>query len=390
MRGIWQSAWIMLYRRKLSSLLTIAGIAVGTALVVLISGISNVGERTVQRELESMGINGISVSATGGLTMECLSGIRSLPMVSQAMPLLIQYGYVDIHSEPYSIVGCGIDSGADQVISLSLLHGRMLTPADVTAEAEVCVLDETLAIDAYGRSNVLGERVTVVLEEASVELTVVGVTAADSSLLQSVTSMIPYMVYAPYTTLQSYAGVDTFDQIAVRVNDAENTEIARQRIDDTLLAMDEDLGTLMTENLSSQRQHLDSLVSVISTALTAIGGVSLLVSAFGIMTMMLASVHERTREIGVKKAIGATKTRIMSEFLAGALLMSGIGALVGMAVGVGGIGIGCAIMGFTPVWSVGELLGILGLTLLLGAVFGAYPAYRASGLRPVDALRQDG
>lgn len=390
MKSILKCAWVMLWRRRLSSLLTMAGIAVGTGLVVLILGISNVGTATIQNELESMGINGISVSSTGGLTGNCLAVIRTLPMVSKAMPLLIQYGFADVRTERYNIVGCGIDAGADQVISLNLLHGRLLRPEDVNGEAEVCVVDETLAKDAFGRTNVVGEKVAVLIGNEEIDMTVVGVTAADSSLLQSVTSMIPYMLYAPYTTVQFCAGVDTFDQIAVRVNNADNTEAAREMIDSTLKGIDDDIGVLSTENLATQRQHLDTLVSVVSAALTAIGAVSLLVSAFGIMTMMLSSVNERTREIGVKKAIGATKGRIMSEFLTGALLMSGIGALVGMTVGVGALTFACFVLGLHVQWSVWQLGGILLLTLLLGAVFGVYPAHQASQLRPVEALRHDG
>ncbi len=390
MRGVWRSAWIILRRKRLSTALTAIGIAVGTALVVLISGISNVGSHVITQELEDMGINGISVSASKGLTINCLTSIRSLPMVSQAMPLLVLNGGVSVWDEEYRVVSCGIDAGADQVISLKLLHGRLLSQGDVAGEHDVCVIDETLALEAFGRSNAVGESLTIVLESVVQDFRVVGVTATDSSLLQSVTSMIPYMVYVPYTTLQAYATVDTFDQIAVRVDTADDTELAKKAIDRALSRLDDEIGTLTTENLATQRARLDAMVSAVSLALTAIGGVSLLVSAFGIMTVMLSSVHERTREIGIKKAIGATKARIMAEFLAGAVLMTGLGAVSGAAIGVVGLSMGCMLIGVLPVWSVSQLLSILVLTLLLGAVFGAYPAYRAAGLRPVDALRQEG
>ena len=105
---------------------------------------------------------------------------------------------------------------------------------------------------------------------------------------------------------------------------------------------------------------------------------------------MLSSVNERTREIGIKKAIGATRGRIMTEFLAGALLMSMCGAAVGFAVGCGAVGIGCAVLGFPVVFPFGRLIAVFGITLLLGTAFGAYPAYQAAGLRPVEALRYEG
>ncbi len=389
MSGVWRSAWIGLARKRLRTAMTVCGIAVGTAMVVLISGIGSIGERAVYNELESMGINGLSVSASEGLTSSCLSSIRQLPMVTQAMPLSLHFAAVEIGNETYQTVSCGIDAGADQVISLKLLHGRLLTAKDLAGEAAVCVVDETLAREAFGRENVVGQTLTVVYEGAVTDLTVVGVTATGSSLLQNMTALIPYMVYMPYTTVQSVTGMDTFDQIAVRVSGQTDTDKAAAAITRTLRALRGEIGTVKTENLATQRERLDTLVRVLSLGLTAIGGVSLLVSGCGIMTAMLSSVHERTREIGIKKAIGATRGRILAEFMAGALLISVIGAVCGIALGMLGVYIGGALGGFSPVWDVGRLVLIFLLTLLLGMLFGAYPAYTAAGLKPVEALRRE-
>ncbi len=388
MKELWHSAWIGLRRRRLRTLLTAVSIGIGTALVVLIAGVGAVGEQAIRGELESMGINGLSVSASEGLTQPCLSSIRRLPMVKQAMPLMIKYGAVDVGSEIYNTVSCGIDAGADQVISLQLLHGRLLSAGDVAAGAPVCVLDEALALAAFGRSDVTGSRISVVLESATMELEVVGVTATGSSLLQTVTAMIPYMLYTPYSTLQAAVGEETFDQIAVRVSSPEETAAVQAAIERVLSGLPESVGTLMTENLAAQRERLDRMVAILSLALTAIGGVSLVVSGFGIMTVMLSVVHERTREIGVKKAIGATRGRILAEFLAGAFLLSLEGALAGLLCGMGIYAAGCFALHTVPVWPWGKLVGVLLLTLTLGTVCGLYPAYQAAGLRPVDALRR--
>ena len=390
MKGVWRSAWIALGRKRLRTWLTISSIAIGTAMVVLVIGIGGVGTQAVNDELESMGIGGVSVSATRGLSVSALTSIRCLAEVRQAMPLSLQFASARAGEGSYSVVGCGIDGGADQVISLQLLYGRMLTAQDVVAEMSVCVLDESLAKEAFGRTNVVGQSIALYYEGGSLDVTVVGVTATGSSLLQNMTALIPYMVYLPYTTQQSVTGVDTFDQIAVRLRDGEISAQAEEAIHTALERSGEDYGTLTTENLATQRARLDAMAGILSWILTAIGGVSLLVSGFGIFTVMLSSVNERTREIGIKKAIGATRTRIMAEFLAGAWLMSLGGAVMGMLLGCGVVIGGCYLIGLAPVFPIDRLGLVFGVTLLLGTAFGAYPAYQAAGLRPVDALRYEG
>lgn len=390
MSGVWHSAWIALGRRRLRTWLTISSIAIGTAMVVLVLCIGGVGTQVIHSELESMGINGLSVSSTEGLTPFALSSIRCLSSVRQAMPLSLQFASAIVGERAYSIVGCGIDAGADQVISLQLLHGRLLSASDVASQAEVCVVDEALAREAFGRTNVIGQTISVLYEDGALDAVVVGVTATGSSLLQNVTALIPYMIYLPYTTQQLATGDYVFDQIAVRLREGGAADQTESAIHVALQRSEENYGAITTENLATQRARLESMADVLSLILTAVGGVSLIVSGFGILTVMLSSVNERTREIGIKKAVGATRLRIMAEFLAGALLMSLGGALLGFLLGVGVVVSGCWLLGYPCVFPTSRLMLVFVVTLVLGTAFGAYPAYRAAGLRPVQALRYEG
>ena len=390
MKGVGKSAWMALGRKRLRSILTISSIAIGTAMVVLILCIGSIGTVAIVGELSSMGVDGLSISAEQGLSEQALTVIRGLSGVRQAMPLSLHFATAISNNGTYSVVGCGIDSGADQVISLEPKYGRMLSRSDISAQETVCVVDEALAMEAFGRINVIGEYLTLVYPAATAEMRIVGVSATGSSLLQNMTSLIPYMVYLPYTTQQMVTGVYSFDQIAVRLTEDTFASSAEKVIRRELQYAGESTEGLVTEDLASQRLRLESVMRIVSMALVAIGAVSLLVSGFGILTVMLSSVNERTREIGIKKAIGATRERILLEFLAGALLMSLFGAIGGFVLGGGAVLIGCALLGYSPVFPIGALVGVFVLTLLLGMAFGAYPAYRAAGLHPVEALRYDG
>jgi putative ABC transport system permease protein len=301
------------------------------------------------------------------------------------MPLMVQLGDVSTGRSSEQSALCGIDAGAGQVIALSLCYGRMITAGDVSAAARVCVLDEALAQKVYGRRNVVGKTVTVQYGDVAEELTVIGVSETGSSLLQNFTAMIPGMLYLPFTTHSNITGQTAFDQIAVRVN--SDSAAAKGHIERLLNRLYDGSSPFRTDDLAAQKTRLERLVNTVVLVLTAISAIALVVSGFGIVTAMLSAVSERTREIGIKKAIGATNRRILSEFLIEAVLLSATGALLGLLPSV----VLSAVLGWlgfggTPPW----LFAVLFLfSLAVGGVFGAYPAYQASRLQPVEALRNE-
>ncbi len=377
------------HRRRLRSVLTIAGIAVGTLLVTMVSFLGSAGQTMVGRELTSMGLNGISVSSSteGGLQEETLQVIRSMGQVEEAMPLTIQFTTADIGRYDGDIMACGIDAGANQVISLSCLYGRMLSKGDVSGCAAVCVVDEALARDAYGRENIVGKTLYLQVGSREEKFTVVGVSKAGSSVLQNITGYMPTMVYFPYTTLRDLTGVTTFDQIAVRVSSNITADDARASLKKALYRQDDDDTEFVLEDLAAQRDKLNGLMDIVRLVLQVISAISLLVAGMSIMTIMLVSVHERTVEIGIKKAIGATGGRIMLEFMAEALMLTLTGSLMGSGVAVAACLIGGAVTGMDIGVSFSTVLAVTAFSLVLGIVFGVYPAKKAASLPPAEALR---
>ncbi|MCI8554668.1 MAG: ABC transporter permease, partial [Clostridiales bacterium] len=261
MKEIFFCALKSLSRKRGRTLLTVCSIAVGVTMVVIVSFISGAGKNVVNHELESMGISGLSVStnaavsdqAEGGLTASQLETIRSLSDVETAMPLMIHYSTSVLRDTQSSSLICGLDSGARQVISLKLRYGRLISKSDVRSAAMVCVVDETVAKEAYRRSNITGKTILLQINGVMEEFTIVGISEAGSSLLQNVTDLIPGMIYIPYTTLQALSGRDTFDQIAVRVESGADVSRTESRILHTLERSTGLSGYYRTDNLAAQR-----------------------------------------------------------------------------------------------------------------------------------------
>lgn len=381
-----------LSRKRLRTMLTVGSIAIGVILVVIVTMISNAGREAVNNELESLGVSGLSISSAGsangstGLSHELLDIIRDTKNVKTAMPLLIQFATSLLRETHDDTLICGIDGGANQAISLSLKYGRLISRGDVKASDMVCVVDETLAKRAYGRENITGKKIFLHIMGMEEEFEIVGVTEAGSSLLQNLGEFIPSMVYVPYSTLQLLTGRETFDQVAVRIQEkadvSKTRDVILERLNRTASGK-----SFRAENLSLQRKRLGGLLDIVSLILTAISAISLIVSGLGIMTIMLVSVNERMREIGIKKAIGAAASRILFEFMTEAIVISLIGSIAGIALGgmVSVVGLSAFGLNATVYWT--DFLILTGFSLMIGAIFGVYPAIKAARLNPVDALR---
>ncbi len=378
----------VLWRKRTRTILTMSGIVIGVSLVALVTVIGAAGKATVNAELENMGLGGLSVTTSGEATLEQeeLIYLRNLKEVSSAVPLMLDTSSAQsVGGVGETLMLCGIDSGEVQAIGLTKQHGRMLSTADVAACARVCVVDEAVANALFGRDNVVGRSLMMKVGRIEEEFRIVGVTTAGSMLLQNVTQLIPGMVYLPYTTMQQMTGRTDFDQFAVKLKDGVDEDGEAARIESALSRLSGESG-VRADNLSAQKEQLSGLMDVVTVVLTVISAVSLLVAGLSIMTVMLVSVGERTREIGIKKALGATNARIMREFLAESLVLSLIGGILGVVIG-GGVGaVGLWLFG-VPMTSLRSLAWLVVFAAVIGIVFGVLPARKAARLDPVEALR---
>ena len=254
---------------------------------------------------------------------------------------------------------------------------------------KVCIVDQNLAEAFYHRSNIVGKTIEVQYDNKTESYEIVGVVESGGNLMQNMLGeYVPSFLYLPYTTMQSASGQDHFDRIAVRAAEGEDPDRVGEEIITQLCQTSGRSESMCTvENMAKQKEGLNRIMDLVTLVLSAIAAISLVVAGLGIMTMMLTSVNERTKEIGIKKSIGASEGIILLEFLIEAFTLSLVGSIIGAGVGLGIVLICCAIGGIPMAINWTLTWAVIGFTVLLGVLFGVYPAAIAAKLRPVDALR---
>lgn len=380
-------------RGRIRSVLTIVGVAVGVFAVVVISGVGSVGTSEITATMATMGINSALVETTESgaeltLTDSDVSSFGQLNGVRKAMPLMASPTESRLLGENITCYAWGVDEDAKDIISIEPLHGRLISDSDVKTGGYVCVVDEQIALDSYGRSNIVGKKINLLLGGRYVEFEIVGIAKSGITTLQNIMSgIIPSFVYIPYSTMQDITGRGTFDKIALLLDEENASESLTQQLTDSVNSLKSVDTGLTISNFLSQKTQLTDILGTTTTVLSLIAGISLVVSGITVMTTMLVSVNERTREIGIKKSIGAKNSDILWEFLLESVLLTAFGSLCGIVTALALCMAGCALLGVSFTIPTAQIAVAFLFSVGMGAVFGAYPAVKAARLSPIDALR---
>lgn len=402
------------------SLLTMLGIIVGIAAVMSLVAVGKGVQQTILGNFEKIGASTVVITPDWSLLAEAnaiteddIEALRKqVPLARYVAPLSSHTGSArdeedrqGFPSENILLYAYGMDLDGFNLLNPNIIYGRGLSPMDYQDGLANCLIDEYSATIIYGDASLaVGQTLEVDLSGGiSGRLNIVGVGTFDSLNLitgvaeglmskQDQNSLASASIFTPLASLSRLSGKPENAKLlfimAEEAGQAENTgnqalQILERRHNS------EGQGNYRLQNMSSIVEQLDSSLGLMSTLISVVASISLLVAGIGVMNVMLINVTERTREVGIRKALGATPNDISLQFLAESVILTSIGGIIGIFAGLGLARVLAAYMRITPKFSLGWSLAALFVSAAIGLIFGIAPAKRAASMHPIDALRYE-
>lgn len=395
-------AWASLIANKMRSILTMLGIIIGVAAVIALVSIGNGVKQDIQNSISSLGSNLLMVmpgaprtpgvrptpGSMKSLKVADYEAIAKLDGVKAASPMTNGAYVVIYQNKNWTTSVSGVNANYLDVNNWSMKSGRFLSEKNVQNRERVAVVGKTVVKNLFGDENPVGAEIRV----KNIPFRIIGVLNGKGS--GAMGNDQDDMVIIPYTTaMERVDGIDYLRMIYVVGKDENGIDRLQSDIENLLRVRhgikDTNLDDFNIQNMNSIMETMEETTGTLTLFLGAVAAISLVVGGIGIMNIMLVSVTERTREIGVRKALGATYNVIVTQFLIEAVVISLMGGIIGIILGVGSSKLIGMASGLSTVISIPTIIMSFAFSMAIGLVFGIYPARKAAKLNPIDALHYE-
>lgn len=372
-----------IFSTKMRSFLTMLGIIIGVLSVTLLVSVVQSTTSSVNDTLSQLGGNIISASITSRrsstITSAELENLENTPAIEHVSPMVSGSATAKSSGNSSSITLKGITEEYEDIQDISVTSGRYLLDVDNENRLQVCLIGVTVAEDLFGHTDVEGESIRV----SGRNFKIVGVLEEDGSSQMDSNDSV---VYIPFKTAQRVLKNVTISNFYVSASSESQLTMAENTVNSFLLKKTGDEDSYTIVNQSDIADSVNDVTTSLSYMLGGIAGISLLVGGIGIMNIMLVSVTERTKEIGIRKAIGAKKRDILSQFMIESTVLSCMGGLAGILLSFLILTVVNLFTSTSLTLSLGISLIALAFSAVVGILFGLYPANKAANLKPIDAL----
>ena len=395
-------AWASLIANKLRSLLTMLGIIIGVAAVIALVSIGNGVKQDIEDSISSLGSNLLVVlpgaprtpgvrpsqGSMKSLKISDYEAIAKLEGVKAASPMTNGSYVVIYQNKNWTTSVAGVNSNFQDVNNWTMTSGRFFSDKNVQNRERVAVVGQTVVKNLFTDEDPVGKEIRV----KNIPFRVIGVLKSKGNGTmgndQDDTVLIPYT-----TSMERVEGIDYLRRVYVVAKDDEGIDRLQADIENLLRVRhnikDTNLDDFNIQNMKSIMETVAQTTGTFTLFLGAVAAISLVVGGIGIMNIMLVSVTERTREIGVRKALGATYSVIVTQFLIEAVVISLMGGFIGIAFGIGASKVIGMVSGMSTVVSVPTIIMSFAFSMAIGLIFGIYPARKAAKLNPIDALHYE-
>lgn len=386
---------------KLRSFLTMLGIIIGISSVIMIVSLGQGGKNSITDEFEKIGATTVTVTVNSSkaeqgdyITLKDIEKIKNnIDAVKYVTPAPQKNGQMksERKSKTAYITGGNVD--LYYINNDEILYGRYFNEKEAQEGKPVAVIDEVTARTMFGYTDAVGKSIQIGEKSSTKKVTIVGITKNTMGMFGGGDSdNMPAFATIPVKFMEElYSNNLIIDKVYVMAVSKEESEDAGNLTRNLLEGIHNNRGKDMytVESVMKQIDQVNKVLSIFTTFISAVAAISLLVGGIGVMNIMLVSVTERTREIGIRKAIGATTRTILVQFLTESVIISLIGGIIGMTLGILGAQLIGLFVKITPSVSVGVVVTAILFSSAVGIFFGIYPARKAAKLDPIEALRYE-